>query len=113
MDPLDLSTLGFVLNPTKLHWQTTSKSTRVLSWNIYGQSEAALRNYAVTAVVRIINPDILLLQETKTAKVVKSIQDEGRHHDRGRKYMAVEAGNEEESQILYDANIYMAINNRK
>ena len=43
--------------------------TRVLLWNIHGETRRPgtnVRNLLVPRVVQVVNPDILLLQETKT-----------------------------------------------
>ena len=87
---------------------------KVLSWNIWGSTERGVsghRNDLVPAVVERIDPDVLLLQETKTNRLVTLIKGAGTEN--GRRYKEVEAGDKEESRVLYDANIYTPINNRE
>ena len=50
--------------------------TRVLLWNIHGETRRPgtnVRNLLVPRVVQVVNPDILLLQETKTDKLINNI----------------------------------------
>lgn len=75
----------------------------VVSWNIYGKGTARIRNLIVPRVIKKINPDIVLLQETKTDTLIKNIIAESKP---ARSYKSVCAGERTESQILYDANRY-------
>ena len=87
---------------------------KVLSWNIFGspvQGMADRRNRLVPGVVETINPDVLLLQETKTQLLLRSITEAGNR--RNRQYTQVPAGDPKESQILYDSKIYDNITNEK
>ena len=73
---------------------------KLLSWNIWGSSVggmAGARNTMVPKVVRYINPDVMLLQETHTDKLVNLIMNSypGR-------YMQVCAGNKKEARVIYD-----------
>lgn len=74
---------------------------KVLSWNIHGPGKAEPRNLLVPRVIQKINPDVLLLQETATNKLVQSIKDEGR-----RVYHEVCAGKKTESRVVFDSDIY-------
>ena len=76
---------------------------RVVSWNIYGKGTARLRNRLVPRVIKKIDPDIVLLQETKTDTLIRIIIDESKPK---RLYESVCAGERTESQILYDSNKY-------
>ena len=82
----------------------------ILSWNIWGGTADA-RNRLVPDVVENLDPVVLLLQETKTNRLVTLIKGAGTEN--GRRYKEVEAGDKKESQVLYDANIYTPINNRE
>ena len=77
----------------------------MLLWNIHGPGRANLRNQLVPRVARAINPDVLLLQETKTDILVNTIRAEVL----GRNYSEVHARERKESRVLYDSNIYEAI----
>ena len=79
---------------------------KVLSWNIHGSSSAERRNNLVPQLVRQASPDVLLLQETKTKKLVQAIINE---NVATKRYTPVEAKKKNESQVLYDSNIYEAI----
>ena len=72
----------------------------VLSWNINGPGLAKHRNRLVPAVVKKVNPDVLLLQETKTDKLILMINEENSY-----KYKSVEARKKDESRVLYDSSI--------
>ena len=82
---------------------------KVLLWNIHGPGKADLRNQLVPHVARAINPDVLLLQETKTDLLVNTIRAEVL----GRNYTEVQARDRKESRVLYDSNIYEAIPHTK
>ena len=81
----------------------------VVSWNIFGSSGrgmATTRNILVPQVIRRLNPDLVLLQETRTSQLVKRITDTAwplRH------YKEVWAQQEKKSRILYDANLYTPV----
>ena len=80
--------------------------TRVLLWNIHGETRRPgtnVRNLLVPRVVQVVNPDILLLQETKTDKLINNII-----WSTNRGYQQVQAGDRTESRILY-ANKYTEI----
>ena len=105
----DVRSLGDALPTVGDSSYVESKSTpveiKVLSWNINGEGMAELRNRLVPAVVRKISPAIVLLQETTTDKLVKSIEAAGRS------YVEVRAGDKTESRVLYDGKKYEAISN--
>ena len=77
----------------------------VLLWNINGPGKAEPRNQLVPRVVKAINPDVLLLQETTTDKLVNSITN--------RVYRQVPAGDKKESRVLYDSHLYEDISQEK
>ena len=77
---------------------------KVMSWNIHGKGVARHRNELVPAVVGVMKPDVLLLQETTTDKLVNLIKDQGR--GMGRQYEEVSAANKKESRVLYDSNLF-------
>ena len=73
----------------------------VLSWNINGYSErgnADARRRMIDSVISHIDPDVMLLQETKNSltdpKKVSSLVN----------YNSVHAGNKEEAQVFYKKN---------
>ena len=82
---------------------------KVLLWNIHGPGRANLRNQLVPRVARAINPDVLLLQETKTDILVNTIRAEVL----GRNYSEEPARERKESRILYDSELYEAIPHTK
>ena len=106
---LDLSSLGAALPSHSSEVTCKSKpepkplEIRILSWNIHGPGAAGPRNLLVPLVVKKMNPDIVLLQETRTDKLIRSIKDEV---SMMRAYREVRAGKKEESRVLYDSNIY-------
>ena len=71
---------------------------KVMSWNIHGGGMAEYRNELVPAVVRVMNPDVLLLQETKTDKLVNLIKGQ-----------EVRAKDKSESRVLYNSNLFEAV----
>ena len=80
---------------------------KVMSWNIHGSSRkgmAEARNVIVPRVIKKINPDIALLQETKTNKLVNRVVEAAKPLQRC--YETVCAGNRGETRILYDADLY-------
>lgn len=104
---LDLSSLGAALpshsSDVKSKPRPKTLEIRILSWNIYGPGAAGPRNLLVPLVVKRMNPDVVLLQETRTDKLIRSIKDEV---SMMRAYREVRAGKKEESRVLYDSNIY-------
>ena len=105
---------------------------KVLLWNINGftgKGMAAIRNVLVPNVIREIKPSVMLLQEPATWKLVSLIQSCFREcvcpetwrnlnlpcfcKKNWREFISVQAGVWGESQILYDANIYMDISQDK
>ena len=80
-------------------------TTKVLSWNIYGSGRAAkVRKELVPQVIKTVDPDILLLQETKV-DLIGSIKN--------RKYKKVQAGDKKESHVLYDSDLYEDVSEEK
>lgn len=76
----------------------------VLSWNIFGPGKADARRKMIHSVVSCIDPDVMLLQETKDSVIRPkrvllqlSILD---------KYKSAEAGDREEAQVFYKENIF-------
>ena len=106
-DPLDLSSLGRALPSPSSEVKSKPKpkplEIRILSWNIHGPRLAEARNLLVPLGVKKMNPDIVLLQETKTDKLIESIKVEV---SMTRAYREVCAGIKGESRILYDSNLY-------
>ena len=79
----------------------------MLSWNINGspsKGQASVRNRLVPSVTWDIDPDVLLLQETKTDVLVNNIK-----RALGKSYIEVCAPNKAESRILYDSYMFTAI----
>ena len=124
---LNISTTS---SSTKPNETESFPHVKVLLWNIHGgtrkskQSDAAgaeemnpdkldaqsaygARNLLVPRVVKKVDPDILLLQETTTDKLVDKII---KYTDRG--YQQVQAGNTTESRILY-SNKYTEVSKDK
>ena len=95
-NPWDLNSLKENLPPScpvksKPELQPQLELT-VLSWNINGPGLAKHRNRLVPAVVRQVNPDVLLLQETKTDKLIRRINEENSN-----KYKPFETHKKDES----------------
>ena len=78
----------------------SSSTLKVMLFNINGKSPAAARNVLVPRIVEKMNPDILLLQETTTDKLVAALAAEGREYEQ------VHSSNKKESRILYDTNVF-------
>lgn len=81
----------------------------VVSWNVHGSTHkgmAGARNLLVPRVIERINPDVLLLQETKTDKLVKRIIEASKPR---RSYVCIHTGDKKEAQILYDSKLYNLI----
>ena len=81
---------------------------KILSWNIWcSKGVAEARNTMVPEVVRHIDPDVMLLQETHTDKLVNLIMNSypGR-------YMQVCAGNKKEARVIYDCQRFEGIDLR-
>ena len=74
----------------------------VLSWNINGPGRAGPRNHLVPLVVDDINPDVLLLQETTTNKLITLIEEQCQN----RSYLSEVAGDKKQARILYDSDIF-------
>ena len=77
----------------------------VLSWNINGPGKADARRKMIGSVVEHIDPDIMLLQETK-----KSIT---RLFDKFPKYKCEKAENEEEAHVLYNKRTFEKVSPSK
>ena len=109
-----------MVKPDTLHQQgippgesesKTPTTVTVLSWNIQGCGDSGLskaRNKLVPKVVKELHPGVLLLQETKPAILVKRIAASCR-----KKYNQVMAGKADESQILYNPDMYSDISTKK
>ena len=70
----------------------------VLSWNINGPGKADPRRRMIDSVIDCIDPDIMLLQETKD-----SIMTQFKSRD---KYKSEHAGYKEEAQVLFKKDIF-------
>lgn len=84
----------------------------ILSWNIHGKSrsKAGPRNLLVPRVVNKVTPDVLLLQETRTKKLVEDIMWQCQQ---SRKYKIYEPGNptdKKEARVVYDSDIFKPTN---
>lgn len=80
----------------------------VLSWNIFGKTRAGTaesRNHVVPRLVSQLNPDVLLLQEIPTEKIIRRVIDQCQQ-DHNRLYYCVNAGVKTEARILYDRNMF-------
>ena len=91
------------MNPDKLREQSASGAEEMNPDKLDADSASSARNLLVPRVVKKVDPDILLLQETKTDKLVDKII---KSTDRG--YQQVQAKDKTESRILY-ANKYTEI----
>ena len=108
-DVLDLSSLGKSLPPVGAAQKgagVTGLEITVLSWNINGPGEADLRNYLVPHVVSHVNPDVVLLQEVPSDKIINRHITPQCSKDRGRSYQGVNAGKRTEARVLYDSRIF-------
>jgi len=84
----------------------------ILSWNIHGAADgiAEPRKLLVPRVVDNVNPDVLLLQETRTNILIESIMQQ---HQQLRTYEIYEPGNpgdENEARVVYDSEIFEPTN---
>ena len=70
----------------------------VLSWNINGPGKADPRRRMIDSVISCVDPDIMLLQETKNNIIT-------RFRSRN-KYNSEQAGYKEEAQVLYKKNMF-------
>ena len=71
------------MNPDKLREQSASGAEEMNPDKLDADSASSARNLLVPRVVKKVDPDILLLQETKTDKLVDKIikyTDGGSHH---------------------------------
>ena len=83
---------------------------KVLSWNIHGRGTAEVRRLLVPRVVRVIDPDIMLLQETKTNKLVNAMNSLNGITWR---FTQVRARKQSESRILYKRTVFQSIPDRE
>lgn len=78
--------------------QDLSLSFTVLSWNINGLKNANARRLMIDSVVSSIDPDVMLLQETKNSIIgpnkIRSLDT----------YNSVHAGDKEEAQVFFKKN---------
>ena len=86
------------LQKTTSAFQDLRLSFTVLSWNINGLKNANARRLMIDSVVSSIDPDVMLLQETK-----KSIVDPNKISWLDT-YNSVHAGNKEEAQVFFKKN---------
>lgn len=85
---------------------------KVLSWNIHGRTyegTAAARNHLVPRVVSRLNPDVMLLQEIRTQKIVGYVVAQCRQDNNRPLYVSVNAGVETEARILYDGRMFQFV----
>lgn len=79
-------------------FQDLSLSFTVLSWNINGLKNANARRLMIDSVVSSIDPDVMLLQETKNSIIdpnkISSLDT----------YNSVHAGNKEQAQVFFKKN---------
>ena len=72
----------------------------MLCWNVNGQPPANARHRMIESAIRYINPDVMLLQETKNSitdpRKVSSLVN----------YKRVDAGDNEEARIFYKDSIF-------
>lgn len=92
---------------------SSSLQLKVLSWNIFGptdQGRAARRNRLVPGVVNVepLTPDVLLLQETRTQRLLDLIAEAGNGQ-----YIPVPAHDPNESQVLYNPENYDTITGQR
>lgn len=79
----------------------------VLSWNINGPGKADARRRMIQSVVSCIDPDVMLLQETKDSIVrPKTVSLQLRILD---KYKSKQAGDQEEAQVFYKENVFKEV----
>lgn len=79
---------------------------KVMSWNIHGPGRARVRNDLIPVAATRINPDVMLLQNTRTNLLV-DIFDTVLVEN----FAEVEAGRRRESRILYNTERFEAIPN--
>ena len=77
----------------------------VLSWNVNGEDPVKARNLMVPKIVGDINPDVLLLQEVKSKKMVHYIASTCSIRW-NRSYEYVESEKEDEAKVLYDPKMF-------
>ena len=76
----------------------------VLSWNIFGPGRADPRRKMIDSVVSYIDPDVMLLQETKDSIICpKSVLLQLSIFD---KYKSKQAGDRQEAQVFYKENMF-------
>ena len=112
---LDLSSLGQALpslsppGETRKAPQPVELHITVLSWNIKGSTQAGMaraRELLVPHVVKHVNPDILLLQEIPSDKIINQHVVARARSDRGRSYLSVSAGKRTEARVLFDSRVF-------
>ena len=67
---------------------------------------AQARNLLVPEVVKCIKPDVLLLQEIPSEKIIDEIIDIMEDSNEGSLYEYMSAGREDESRVIYDSSKY-------
>ena len=74
----------------------------VLSWNINGEKPANARRGMIESAITYIDPDVMLLQETKNSIINPKVDS---HRLRSLdKYISVQAGKMEQAQVFYKKN---------
>ena len=74
----------------------------VLSWNINGEKPANARRRMIERAITHIDPDVMLLQETKNSIINPKV--ESRRLRSLDKYISVQAGKMEQAQVFYKKN---------
>ena len=111
--PLDMRPLRRALPVSAVVTASPSESypIKVLLWNIHGETAAGCtqaRQDIVPPIIRRINPDVLLLQETSNRILVNSIMDPRSGTREYKDTPTVGAG---ETRIIYDAKKYIHLPN--
>lgn len=83
-----------------------SLTTTVLSWNINGLDQAEARKQMLVTAISEINPDVMLLQETK-ASIVKFLKHKVIPE---KDYIFEAAGNGEEAMVIYKKDAFKKVN---
>lgn len=71
----------------------------VLSWNINGEKPANARRTMIESAISYIDPDVMLLQETKNSII--DPKKDGNRLSSLEEYISVKARKEEEAQVFY------------
>ena len=108
----DIELIRSAVSPTAGSPAPNSEPIKVLLWNIFGPGYAEARRLLVPAIVNEVDPDVLLLQETKERQLMNTITNPKNNGDE-RKYKDVLATDSTETRVIYDANKYSLVNQEK